>query len=156
MLTVIQNTPSALIPKELFIDEKIQEYGRIMFGNLHETKIGKDDLDTCFLIYPKHIDENTIHEISDMYNAIRENFPNHHQVIGVNIYDDGFNILALKDLKIVFTGYFHFTVFEDIVYHISNIAQQFFEDIFEITFFYQYIPHKILQFLKKYLEMKKL
>jgi hypothetical protein len=156
MPAVIQNTPSGLIPKELFIDEKIQEYGNVLFGITQEGKIGKDDLKTCFLIYPKHNEENTIHEMSVMYHNIRDNYFKKNQVIGVNIYDEGFNVLVLRDMKIALTGYFHLTAFEDIVYHISNISQQFFEDIFEIEFFYQYIPPKILQFLSKYFEMKKL
>ena len=156
MPTVIRNTPACLIPKELFKEEKIQEYWNVLCVEPQYDNIEKDDLENCFLLYPKPKDTDSIHEITLMYNDLRKKFPNQTCAICINVYEDGFNLLALKNEHIVYTGYFHLSVKEDVLYHLINISQQFFENMAQIIFFYQQLSPTILRFLNHYFEMKKL
>ena len=156
MPTVIRNTPACLIPKELCKEENIQEYWSVLYATLQYESIEKDELKNCFLLYPKPKDTDTIHEITFMYNNLQEKFPHQACAICINVYEDGFNLLAVKDGNIAYTGYFHFSVKEDVLYHLINISQQFFESIASITFFYQQLSSALLRFLNNYFEMKKL
>jgi len=156
MPALIQNTPSFLIPKELFKEEKMKEYGYIMFPKNQWEFFGKDDLNTFFLLYPKPKEEDTIHEITVLYNNFQEQYAAQTQAICFNVYEDGLNLLVLKDKNIVYTGFFNIQAKEDAVYHLANVTQQFFDDISQITFYYQNISDKVFQFLDKYFEMKKL
>ncbi len=157
MPTVISNTPTCLIPKELFKEEKIREYWSILYAlpPSHES-IGKDELEDFFLLYSKPKFTDTIHEITLMYKDLQEKFPNEMQTICINVYDNGFNLLALKDRKIVYAGYYHYAVKEDVLYHLTNVSQQFFENISPVTFFYQQLPPEILRLLNNYFKMRKL
>jgi hypothetical protein len=155
MPTVIRNTPACLIPKELYKEEKIQEYWNVLFVTPHHETVVKDDLGEFFLLYQnKELD--TVHEISLMYQYLQEKFPEHNHAICINVYDEGFNLLVVKNCKIAYTSYFHFSVNEDILYHLANVSQQFFENISQITFFYQQLTPPVLRLLNNYYEMKKL
>jgi len=156
MPTVIRNTPACLIPKELCKEEKIQEYWNMLYVAPQYESIGKDELENCFLLYPKPKDADAIHEITFMYNDLQEKFPHQMNAICINAYEEGFNLLALKAGQIAYTGYFHISVKEDILYHLINISQQFFENTAQITFFYQQLSPTILRFLNQYFEMKNL
>jgi hypothetical protein len=154
MHAVIRNTPAELIPKELFKEEKIQEYWSVLYSNISQESIGIDDVEECFLLYPKPKDMDTRHEISILYKNIREQFPNEAHAVCLDIFDNNLTLLVLKDMNIVFTGNINFSVNEDIVYHLANISLHFFEDISQITFYYEQLSPKILRFLKKYFEMQ--
>lgn len=154
MMTVIGNTPSGLIPKELFKEENIQEYWNVLYATLNQKSIGVDEFDDFFLIYPKPKDIETTHEISLMYKNMREKFSKQADAICFNVYEKSLSLLVLKEMKIAFTGYFTFSVEEDMVYHLANVAQHFFEDISQITFYYKHLSSKVLHFLKKYFQMK--
>jgi hypothetical protein len=156
MPTIIRDTPACLIPKELFKEEKIQEYWSVLYASPQTENIGKDDLGSYFLIYPKPKEEEVTHEIRYMYYQWQEKFPHHPYSIFINIYDDRFNILALKDEDIVYSGNFSYSVKEDILYHVTNISQQFFEDIYQVTIFYQQLSPDILRLLNQYYEIKRL
>jgi len=157
MSTVIRNTPSCLIPKELFKEEKIREYWSVLYTMpSHHENIGKDDLGNSFLLYLKPISVDAVHEITLMYKDLHENLSNKTHAICINAYDDGFCLLALKDLQIAYAGHFHYSVKEDVLYHLTNIFQQFFENISQVIFFYQQLPPDILRLLNNYYEMKKL
>jgi len=157
MSTVICNAPSCLIPKELFQEEKIQEYWNVLYATqLHHESIGKDELENFFLLYPNPKNVDAIHEISFMFKELREKFPNQPHAVCINVHDTGFNLLALKEQHIAYTGYFHYAVKEDILYHITNIFQHFFDDNTQVAFFYQQLSPAILRLLSNYYEMKKL
>jgi len=157
MSTVICNAPSCLIPKELFKEEKIQEYWNVLYATpLHHESIGKDELENFFLLYPTPKDVDTMHEISFMYKELRENFANQPHAICINVHETGCNVLALKDQHITYTGYFHYSVKEDILYHLTNIFQHFFDNNAQVTFFYQQLSPAILRLLSNFYEMKKL
>ena len=155
MPTIIHNTPVCLIPKELFKEEKIQEYWNVLYASQQFENIGKDDLGNHFLIYPKPNEDDAMHEIQYMYNQLQEKYPNMSS-IAVNVYDDRFNILALKNDEIVFLENFCYSVKEDVLYHLTNIAQQFYENINGVTLFYQQLNPDILRLLNQYYEVKKL
>ena len=157
MPTIICDAPSCLIPKELFKEEKIQEYWSVVYNiPIHHEDIGKDDLENFLLLYPSPKDIDSIHEISFMYNNLQEKFPNQSRAICISVHEGVFNLLALKEQCIVYTGYFHFSANEDILYHLANIIQQFFENVSQITFFYQQLAPMVLRLLNNYYEMKKL
>jgi hypothetical protein len=153
MHTVIQNTPTGLIPKELFKEEKTQEYWNVLCPNLPHEKIGVDELEEFYLLYPKqHNDVDTIHQINLIYQNIKEKS----DAIALDLYKNSFNLLVLKNMNIAFTGYFNFAVNEDIVYHIAHVALQYFEDISQINVYYKQLSPTILNFLKRYFEMVQL
>jgi hypothetical protein len=154
MPTVVRNTPACLIPKELCKEEKIQEYWNVLAVTLLHEPVVKDDLGDFFLLYQSK-ESDTVHEISLMYQYLQEKFPEHNHAGCINVYDEGFNLLAVKDGKIIYAGYFHFSVNEDILYHLANISQQFFENI-QVTFFYQQLTPPVLRLLNNYYDMKKL
>jgi hypothetical protein len=156
MPTIICNTPAGLIPQELFKEEKIQEYWNVLYPNSHQENIGVDDLGDSLLLYPKPKDIETVHEMSLIYKNIRDKFPNQADAICLDLYDDSFNLLVLKDMGIAFAGFFKFSVNEDIVYHIANVSQHFFEDISIQTIYYKQIPPKVLRFLAKYFELEQM
>ncbi|MCL2246129.1 MAG: DUF3822 family protein [Lentimicrobiaceae bacterium] len=156
MPTVIRNTPSGLIPQELFKEEKIQEYWNVLYPEQQQVNIGTDDLKEFFLLYPKPKDTDTVHVISLMYNNLREKHPKQTEAICLEIADNNFNLLVLQNIEIVFAGYFLFSVKEDIVYHLANVSQQFFDDISQIIFYYNSLTPKMLSFLNEYFEMKQL
>jgi len=154
MPAIIHNTPACLIPKELFKEEKIQEYWNVLYP--HQENLAKDDLDTYFLLYPKPKETDSIHDISCMYKILQEKYPHQACAICINVYDEVFNLIALKDSEIAYAGHFSFSVKEDILYHLTNISQQFYENISQITFSYQQLSSPVLRLLNKYYEMKKL
>ncbi|MCL1851263.1 MAG: DUF3822 family protein [Bacteroidetes bacterium] len=156
MPTIIRQTPSGLIPKELFTEKKIQEYWNVLCPNLFYESIRVDDLGEFYLLYPTPIDADTIHEITLMYKNIREKFPCQTATVCIDVYENNFNLLVLKDMNITFAGYFNFSVSEDIVYHLTNVAQLFFDDISQINFYYTQLSRNILSFLKKYFKMNQL
>ena len=157
MPVIICNAPSCLIPKELFKEEKIQEYWSVLYNiPLRREDIGKDELENFFLLYPNPKDVDAIHEITFMYNALREKFPEQIHAICINVHENGFNLLALKEQHIVYIGYFQYTANEDVLYHITNIFQHFFENIPQITLFYQKLPFAVLRLLNNYYDLKEL
>jgi len=156
MPTLIQNTPALLIPKELFNEEKIREYWNVLHPVSHLENLGKDDLENFFLLYPKPNDEDSIHEISILNKEFREKFPNNEHAVCMNVYEDGFNLLVIKNREIVYTGYFRLSVKEDVLYHLANASQHFFEDISAVVFAYQQLPAAVLRLLDNYFDMKKI
>jgi len=156
MPAVVHNTPACLIPKELFKEEKAQVYWYVLYPNFHCDSIAKDDLDNFYLLYPSSKNADSIHETTSMYNSLRKNFPQQSDAICINIYDGWLSLLALKDNQIAYAGYFCFSVREDILYHIANISQQFFEDLSQILIYYSQISTQNLLFLKEYFELKQL
>jgi len=153
MLTVVRNTPSCLIPKELFKEETIQEYWNVLFPNSYNESIGCDNFEDSFLLYPKPQNTESIHEVSLMYKNIREQFFDKSEAICLNVDENICNLMILKDLNILFMGHFNFSVNEDIVYRLVNFSQHFFENISNITFFYRQLPPTTPSFLKKYFTM---
>ena len=156
MPEVIRNTPSLLIPKELFKEEKIQEYWNVLYPNSPSEKMGKDELENFFLLYPKPNDDDSIHEINVLYHEFLEKFQDNDDAICLNVYDDGFNLLVVKHRNMEYTGYFRFSVNEDVLYHLANISQHFFEDISQVVFGYQQLPTAILRLLDNFYDMKKI
>lgn len=156
MVTIIRDTPSWFIPKELFREEKIQEYWSVLHTTSQVEEIGKDEVENFILLYPKPKDVHTVHEISLMYKDLREKFPENHHAVYVNVYDECFNLLLLKDADIAYSGYFRFSVKEDVLYHIANVAQKVFEDISQVTFAYKQAPPAIIYLLNDYYDMKKI
>jgi len=156
MPTLVQNTPFLLIPKELFKEEKIREYWNLLHPKSQSENLGKDDLINFFLLYPKPNDENSIHEISVLYKEFMEKFPKNEHAVCANVYEDGFCILVIKNREIAHASYFNYSVKEDVLYHIANISQHFFEDVAQIIFAYQQFPPTVLRLLDNYYEMKKI
>jgi hypothetical protein len=154
MLTVVQNTPSLLIPKELFKEEKIQEYWSVLHPVSQFENIGKDDLENFFLLYPKPNDLDSMHDATFMFTYIMENYPDRSNVICINVYEKDFNLLALKNGDIVFSGNFQFSVKEDILYYVTNISQQYFENSNDLFYCYQQLSTEILRLLNQYYEVK--
>ena len=156
MPTVICNTSPCLIPKELFKEEKIQAYWHCLNAPTNDERIGKDELQNFFLLYAKSKNEDTIHEITSMYQNMQEHFQNQKHAICVSENDKGINLFALKDGNMVYAGCFQCTAKEDVLYHLTNMSQQYFEDISSIAFFYQQLSSDTLRFLNQYYEMQKL
>jgi len=156
MPTVIRNAPACLIPKELFKEEKIRDYWNVLHPISDHESIEKDDLENSFLLYSKPKDADTVHEITLIYKDLQEKFPDQIHAICIHVQDDGFCLVALKDRKIAYTGHFRYAVKEDVLYHITNVFQRFFENTAQINFFYQQLPPDILRLLNNYYEMKKL
>jgi len=156
MPTIINNTPACLIPKELFNKEKIQEYWNVLHPHTHQEHLGKDDIGNYFLLYPKPNEGDAMHDICFMYNKLQKKYPQQSHSICINVYDDGFNILACKESDVVYAGHFSFSVKEDVLYHLTNISQQYYENISQVKYYYQQLPHTILRLLNHYYEMKKL
>jgi len=156
MPTIIRNTPVCLIPKELFKEEKIQEYWNVLHTLPHHENIAKDDLYQYFLLYPIPKDLDAVHDITCMYKKIQEKYSHQTDSICINVYDEVFNIIALKENAIVYVGHFCFSVKEDVLYHLTNILQQFYENINGVTLFYQQLNPDILRLLNQYYEVKKL
>jgi hypothetical protein len=156
MPVIIRNTPAGLIPKELFSKEKTQEFWNILFPNHYQEIIGVDKLEEFFLLYPKSKDVETQHHISILYQNINEKFPHQKQAMGFDGSENSFNVLLLKDMNIVFAGFFTFSVYEDIVYYLANVSQHFFDNISQITIYYQQINSKIWSLLNQYFELKQI
>jgi len=156
MPTLIQNTPALLIPKELFKEEKIREYWSILHPVSHFENMGKDDLENFILLYPKPNNEDSIHEISVLYKEFREKFPDNEHAVCINAYEDGLSLLVIKNREIAHASYFHYTVKEEVLYHLANASQHFFEDIFAVVFAYQQLPATVLRLLDNYYDMKKI
>ena len=156
MNTTVYNTPFCLIPKELFNEEKKRDYLGLFLQKPVPELMGKEEMDSYFLIYPTPTEEESIHNISLMYKNIKEITPELSDVICVNVYEDKLFLLVLKAGKIEYAGFQHFTVKEDVVYHIANVTQQFFENNSQPDYYYlQLIPEQ-LRLLCNYFEMKKL
>jgi hypothetical protein len=157
MPAVICNAPSCLIPKELFQEEKIQAYWNALYSiPLPKENIGKDDLENFFLLYPNANQVYEIHEISLMYNTLKEKFPEQIHAICMNVRENECNLLALQNSQIVFTGYFQFTANEDVLYHLANMVHQFYENSTPITFLYQQLSPSLLRLLNNYYDLKEL
>ena len=156
MLATVHNMPSLLIPKELFREEKIGEYWGILQPVSQIENIGKDELGDFFLLYPKPNKEDSNHEIFVLFNQFLRKFPKNEHAICINVHEDGFSLLVIKERNVLYTGYFRYIVKEDVLYHLANISQHFFEDINQIVFAYQQIPTAIIRLLENYYEMKKI
>jgi len=156
MPEIICNTPAVLIPQELFNEKLIQEYWNVLYPDKHREKIETENLGDFFLLYPKNKESDSVHEISLMYKNIREKYPNQTNAICLEVYENHISLLVLKECHIVYTGYLHFSVKEDIVYHLANVAQHFFEDISPGIFYYRQLAPKLLRLLKDYFEMNQL
>jgi hypothetical protein len=153
---IIRNTPPCLIPKELFKEEKMNKYWDILVDKPNHNYFGKDDLENYFLIYAKPENVDSIHEITVTYNQLQQLFPERNNAICINVYDEGLTILVLKERLISYAGYITYATKEDVLYHLTHLAQQFFEDSASITFFYQQLPAPVLRLLNQYYEMNKL
>lgn len=156
MPTIITNTPFCLIPKELLIEEKIQEYWHTLYPTPENINIGKDEMENFFLLYPKPNDMEAIHEISFLYNSLQEKKSNNECMIGMSLYENRFFVLALKNLNIAYSGYFYYTEKEDILYHLTNISHHFFDRAAPVIFYYQHLPVACLRFLNQYFEINKI
>ena len=156
MPTTIHNTPFCLIPKELFKKEQLSAYWNVLYPPPHPENFGVDELENCFLIYPKTKEDETVHEINLIYKELREKFPNQENIIFSNLFDEKIYLLVIKDDTLVFAGYFNHTVKEDVLYHIANLSQQYFENILPVSFVYQQLSPSVLRLLNNYYEMKPL
>jgi len=156
MPEIIHNTPSILIPKELFREEKILDYWSVFYPADQNKTIGKDELKDFFLIYPKTNNEDSIHEISVLYSDFLEKYPNCEDAVCVNVYDNSFCILVVKNREVEYSGFFQFTVKEDVLYHLTHVSQKYFENISTVFFGYQQLSQDILRLLDSFYEMKKI
>ena len=156
MVNIVQNTPSLLIPKEIFKEEQIHKYWNVLHPDAPHENIGKDELESYFLLYPKPKEVDSIHEISVLYKEFLEKFPNQENAICINLYDKSFNMLVLKNRSIIYSGYFLYSVNEDILYHITNIYRHFFDDGTQIVLGYQQLLPDALRLLNNYYEMVKI
>jgi len=155
MPEIIRNSPSLLIPKELFEEEKIHDYWRVLHPEPPNEIIGKDDLENFFLLYSKPKEVDSMHEISVMYQELKEKYPNREHAVCINVYEDDFNVLVVKNREITYTGYFHYVVKEDVLYYLAHISQQFFENLSHVFFGYQQLSPTVLRLLNNYYEMEK-
>ena len=156
MPETLHNTPFCLIPKELFKKEQIHEYWNVLFPEPLPENFGIDELENSFLIYPKPKDEEAVHEINFIYKNLREKFPNQENIIFINLLDEKIYLLVIKEHTMAFAGYFNYTVKEDVLYHLTHISQQYFEDILHVDFRYQQLSSGVLRLLNNYYEMKSL
>ena len=156
MTTQICNSPSCLIPKEFFDEEKIQEYWKVLYPKQSHESIGIDDLERFFLLYTKPQNVESVHDIHLMYNSLTDKCSDLEDAICINVYEEGFNVLVLKNRNIEFVGYFHFSVKEDILYHLVNISQHFFEDFYQVDLFYKQLSPSLMHLLNNYFIMKQL
>ena len=156
MPETLHNTPFCLIPKELFKKEQISEYWNLLYPEPHPQNFAVDELENCFLIYPKTKDEEVVHEINLSYKKLREKYPNQANIILSNLLDEKIYLLVIKDYTLVFTGYFKHTVKEDVLYHLAHTSQQYFENSLPVDFVYQQLSPSILRLLNNYYEMKPL
>jgi len=156
MPTIVKNTPTLLIPKELYKEEKIQEYWNVLHPTSQHENIGIDFTENFYLLYPKPKYEDTIHEISAMYQDFTEKFSDKENAVCVNVYENDFSLLVIKNKTIEYTGYFQYTVNEDVLYHFTNVFQHFFENNPHVVFAYQQILPEILRLLNNYYEMKQI
>jgi len=153
MPQIISNTPFCLIPEELFKEEQINEYWSVLCANPCLDYFGKDIFDDSVLIYPKTNVDESVHEITLMYNNLREKLPSSQNIIFLYVFETGFYLLTVKEKTIAFAGYFKFSVIEDILFHLANISHQYFEDISQVVFAYQQLPPPVLRLLNNYFEM---
>ena len=153
MPIIVPNSHFCLIPKELFKEEKKQLYWNTLYPDIHCDNIAKDDFGDFYLLYANSKNAESIHGITFMYNSLQKNFSQQADAICLSICDNRFLILALKDYQLVHSGYFYFSVQEDILYHIVNLSQHFFEDFYQTPIYYNQISQKNLSFLKEYFEM---
>ena len=156
MRTLLHNTPFCLIPKELFKKEQIHEYWNVMYPPPQPENFGVDELENFFLIYPKANDEETVHETYLIYKNLREELPNQGNIIFLNLLDEKIYLLVIKDHTFAFAGYFNYTVKEDVLFHLANISQQYFENILQVDFVYQQLSSNVLRLLRNYFELKPL
>jgi hypothetical protein len=156
MNTTVSYTPFSLIPKQLFKEEKIIEYFNFLVHKPANENVGKEELENYYLIYPKQKEEDSIHVISLMFNNILEKNPEPSHLICINAHEDFLHLLCIKEHKIEFAGFFHFSVKEDVVYHVANVYQQYYENIFPVDFYYLQLTPDVLRLLDNYFEMKKL
>jgi hypothetical protein len=156
MNTTVYNTPFCLIPKELFNEEKKWDYFEMFFQKSAPEFMGKDEMDSYYLFFPKQTEEESIHIVSFMYKSVKEKTPELSDVICAYVWEDKLFLIALKECKIEYAGFHYFTVKEDVVYHIANVTQQFFDTNFKPEYYYlQLIPEQ-LRLLCTFFEMKKL
>ncbi|MDR0206541.1 MAG: DUF3822 family protein [Bacteroidales bacterium] len=156
MNTTVYTTPFCLIPKIFFNEEKKRDYLDIFFEKPISQFMGKEEMDSYFLIYSTQTAEESTHIISLMYKNIKEITQELSDVICVNVYEDELFLLVLKKGKVEYAGFNYITVKEDVVYHIANVAQQFFENNSQPEYYYlQLIPEQ-LRLLCNYFTMKKL
>jgi hypothetical protein len=156
MNTSIYHTPSCLIPKKLFKEEKKIEYFDFLINKPTYENIGKEELENYSLVYPKHKEEDSIHVISLMYQNIKENISEQSHIFCVSEHENTLHFLCIKEHKIEYAGFVNFTVKEDVLYNITNVFQQFYENISQVNFFYQQLTPDVLRLLVNYFEMKKL
>jgi hypothetical protein len=156
MPETLHNTPFCLIPKELFKKEQIHEYWDLLYPAPQPENFSIDELENFFFIYFKSKDEETVHETYLIYNNLREKLPNQENIIFVNLLDEKIYLLVIKDHTLAFAGYFNYTVKEDVLYHLTNISQQYFENILQVDFRYQQLSSSVLRLLNNYYEMKSL
>jgi len=156
MPTTIHNAPFCLIPKELFKEEQMSEYWNLLYPPPSPENYGIDELENSFLIYPKSNDEDTVHEIGLIYKILREKFSDQANIIFINLWEEKIYLLVIKEHALAFAGYINYTVKEDVLYHLANISQQYFEDILLVNFMYQQLSPSVLRLLNNYYEMKPL
>jgi len=156
MPTTLYNTPFCLIPNELFVQEQILEYWKVMYPPPHPKNFGIDKLENFFIIYPNSKDEETVHEVTHIYNNLCDKFPNKVNIIYINLRDEKIFLLVIKDQTLAFTGYFNYSVKEDVLYHLTNIFQKYFENSLLVDFVYQQLSSSVLRLLNNYYKMKPL
>ena len=156
MPETLHNTPFCLIPKELFKKEQIHEYWNVIYPEPNTENFGVDELENFFLIYPKSKEEESVHEISLIYGELRAKLPNQENIFFINLLDEKIYLLVIKDHTLAFAGYFNYTVKEDVLYHLTNILQHYFENILQVDFRYQQLSSSVIRLLNNYYEMKPL
>jgi len=156
MTAEIVNTPSCLIPKEMYIEEMGLDYLNLLIPENQYESLGKDQLENYFLLYPKRNDGDSIHEITVMYNNIKDKFPDHSHAACIHEYKDKCNLLVLNHETIFYSGQLQFSVKEDILYHLAHILLHHFENVSQITVYYKHLSPAVLHLLSDYFEMKQL
>ncbi|MCL2313421.1 MAG: DUF3822 family protein [Firmicutes bacterium] len=157
MFPNVSHAQLCVIPKELFQKEKVVDYWSALFdAPILRENLGIDDLDNCVLLYPNSHGTVFRHIVSFMYHEMKEKFPNYPHAICMNLHENALNFLAVNDHHIVYAGHFECSTNEDILYHLSNISQHFFQNISKINYFYKQLPHPVLRLLRSYYDMNEL
>ena len=155
MATVISSSPFCLIPKELYDEKNIHDYWNALYPDNVNENIGTDDIESSYLLYPKPNNVDARYELSVSYNRIKRKLQNHANIVYICTFENELKLLVIKDNNLVYIGCLHFDTKEDVLYHLANVSQHYYENNLQVIFLYQQLTASILRLLKKYFDIKK-
>lgn len=149
MPQIVRSSPPLLIPNELFTEDKLLDYWTMCNQTIPIERLGIDELDSYRVLYTKPNNDFTVHILTKIYQAAKEN-----NSICIDFERNVLNCVLFSNAKLEFAGQFAVDSETDLLYHVTRLLQYHHVNTKEVVIYYYKLPEHYLELLQEYYLLK--